>query len=146
MTTTSPAARAAASPAAPRTSSSAPVWRAGAAAAALATVANLALYALAGAAGVPLLVRLGADAVVVTTPHVVLASLVPLAAAASRRSGAALRVVRSAAALATVASLAGPLAAGAGPSAKLTLAAMHVVAGGAFLAATTTGRVRRGYR
>ena len=137
---TTPATRRAAGPA--------PARR-GAAATTGALVTNLALLLVGGAAGASFTVppRGGAGGPVhVGVGPVVVSTLLPLVAgllvtaAVARRTPRAVTAVRALAALATGASLAFPLAAATDAGTRVLLALMHLVVGGAYLAATRDRR------
>lgn len=127
----------------PETTPSRTVWRAGLAAAGIAAAANLAVFALAHAAGTPLRVRFPAHqaAASVAAGDVLGASLAALAIGTAvtalllRRLRHGLAAGQLTGAVITLLSLAIPLGVHASAGTKAALAAMHLIAGTAFVAA-----------
>ena len=126
------------------------VAKAGGAAAASAALVNSLLYGLGSSAGADFTLASGPDPTTVGLAHViavsalaVLAGTVAAVAVGARR----LRWLEIAAALFTVGSLGGPLSMGVGVAARLSLAAMHLVAFGSWVLwlrwAVDAERIRR---
>lgn len=127
------------------------LWRRGAVATAGAIAVNLAILATALTTGVSLRIPVfgGADIAQVGAGPVVMFTVVPmvlglLAATLARRWSGGLRVVRVAAVVVLLVSLAPPLTIAADTATRLVLALMHPVAGGAFLLAVRSPRPAAG--
>lgn len=118
-------------------------WRRTSVVIAAAAVVNVAVYLIAGAAGVEILVPQGASPTSLGLAPVIVFTAVPLALAAVlmlvlRRFGVSSpRVFAGVVVVGTVLSLLAPMTADLTLSNKLTLAAMHVVAGLAALVGLT---------
>ncbi|MDP9407163.1 MAG: DUF6069 family protein [Actinomycetota bacterium] len=122
--------------------------RASAATTAAAVVTNLALLLLGGGAGATFTVpgrgaagtpvQVGVGAVVASTVLPLVAGLL-VTALVARRARRAVVLVRALAVLFTVGSLAFPLSTDTDTTTRLLLALMHLVVGGAYLAATRSG-------
>jgi len=124
-----------------------PLWRSGLVATGIAAATNLAIYLAGRAGGVDFVGRLSPDADLteVVAGHVLVTTIIPLllgtaVAVLIRRRGHGLGLVRLAGAAVAVLSLAGPISLDADPGTKVLLAAMHLVAGAAFVAILRPGR------
>ncbi|SDH62184.1 DUF6069 family protein [Agrococcus jejuensis] len=120
----------------------------GLAAAGIATVVNVVLLLVATAAGAAMAVAMGGSTMVVGIAPVIVATILPLAIGAvvawllARRWPRTTKVLAWVGLVLAVASTFQPLTAATEPTSGVTLAIMHLVAGGSFFAALMARRSR----